>query len=621
MAVDGSVTIKTDLDNSGVEKGVNGLQGNFKKLGSIAGSALAGVGAVAGTVATAFAGLVTASVSARGEIEQLVGGVETLFKDNADTVIKNAENAYKNAGMSASQYMETVTSFSASLLQSLGGNTAKASSYADRAIIDMADNANKMGTSMELIQNAYQGFAKQNYTMLDNLKLGYGGTQAEMQRLIQEASQMTDVQKELNITVDKSSMSFDNVVNAISVVQKKMGIMGTTAAEATGTLQGSMASMKASWNNFLSGSGNLGQVVDTATDVVKNVVRIVNEAIPDILSSIEDALPELLKLGEDILTQLIQGITTHLPSIMQSAVEVLDSLIKTIVEGLPQILETGITVLLELVKGITQALPELIPTIIDAVILMVETLIDNLDLVFDAGIELIIALIEGIFNALPDLIAKLPELVIKIALKLIELVVFKMPEVANKLVHSLITGIFSYANKMLTKIQEFFKGTIFEGLVNKVTDMAKIGLQWIQGLWNGINDAKTWILNKISGFCNGITDKIKGFFGIHSPSKLFADEIGKNLGLGIGEGFDDSLSSVYKSMQKAVEYENAKLTSNLTSTHQIQVTNEDNRQATLSSIDNNREIQVNSTLEVDGNKMASVVNKVNAKQKLQYGFA
>ncbi len=603
---DGSVVIDTKLDNSSLKNG-------FKKIGNIASTALKGMTIAVGTVTTAFAGLVTASVNARGEIEQQIGGVETLFKNNADKVIKNAENAYKTAGMSATQYMQTVTSFSASLLQSLSGDTSKAADIADMALRDMSDNANKFGTDMEAIQNAYQGFAKQNYTMLDNLKLGYGGTKTEMERLLKDAQKLTGIKYDIN--------NLSDVYNAIHAVQEELGVTGTTAKEATSTLQGSFASMKASWENFLSGSGNLSQVVETVTDVVGNIGRIVSEAIPSIIENITNSLPKMLELGKSILQNLLSGIQENFPQITQTAITIIQTLLQTFLEMLPQILEMGITLLVELIKGISQMIPELIPMAINCIITLVETLIDNLDMIIDAGIELIIALIEGIFNALPDLIAKLPELIMKIAMKLIELIVVKIPQVAIRLVQSLIEGLFSYWNKMLSKIQEFFKGTIFEGFIGKVADMAKIGLQFIQGLWNGINDAKNWIWNKISGFCDGIVNSIKNFFGIHSPSRLFRDEIGQYLGLGLGEGFEDSLSGVYKNMRKAVDYENAKLTSNLTNTHQINLTNEDNKQARLESIDNNKEIVVKAETNLDGKVLTSTVNRVNAKQKLQYGIA
>ena len=613
---DGSVTIDSKLNTDGVEKGVKNLNGSFSKLGSVASTALKGTAVAVGAVATAFAGLVTASVNARGELEQQIGGIQTLFAnelgDASETVIKNANNAYKTAGMSATEYMSTATSFAASLLQSLGKDTAKAAEVTDMAITDMSDNANKMGTSMESIQWAYQGFAKQNYTMLDNLKLGYGGTKSEMERLLADAQKLTGVKYDIS--------NLSDVYNAIHVIQEELGITGTTADEAVKTLQGSMASMQASWQNFLSGSGNLSQVVDTATDVVANVVRIVGEAIPDIITSITESLPEFMALGGDILNKIITGIQNNMPQIIQTAITIIQTLLQGLLDNLPQILQMGITMLTELIKGIAQMLPELIPMAINCIITLVETLLDNIDMIIDAGIELIIALIEGIFNALPDLIARLPELIVKIATKLIELIVVKIPQVAKKLVQSLIEGLFSFWNNMLSKVQEFFKGTIFEGLVNKVTDMAKAGLELVQGLWNGIKNAASWLWNKVSSWCNDLLNNIKSFFGIHSPSKVFEDEIGVMLGEGIGKGFDESLDSVYKEMRKAVEHENAKMTADLTNSQQIKTQIEDNRQSTLKSIDDNKEIVVNSTTKLDSKVIARETNKVNARMKLQYSY-
>jgi len=613
---DGSVTIDSKLNTNGVEKEIKNLNGSFSKLGSVASTALKGTVVAVGAVATAFAGLVTASVNARGELEQQIGGIQTLFAnelgDASEEVIKNANNAYKTAGMSATEYMSTATSFAASLLQSLGKDTQKAAEVTDMAITDMSDNANKMGTSMESIQWAYQGFAKQNYTMLDNLKLGYGGTKSEMERLLADAQKLTGVKYDIS--------NLSDVYNAIHIIQGELGITGTTAKEAAETLQGSMASMQASWKNFLSGSGDLSQVVDTATDVVANVVRIVGEAIPDIITSITESLPELMALGGDILNKIITGIQNNMPQIIQTAITIIQTLLQGLLDNLPQILQMGITMLTELIKGIAQMLPELIPMAINCIITLVETLLDNIDMIIDAGIELIIALIEGIFNALPDLIARLPELIVKIATKLIELIVVKIPQVAVKLVQSLIEGLFSFWNKMLSKVQEFFKGTIFEGFVNKVTDMAKAGLQLVQGLWNGIKNAAGWLWNKVSGWCNDLLNNIKSFFGIHSPSKVFEDEIGIMLGEGIGKGFDESLDSVYKEMKKAVEHENAKMTADLTNSQQIKTQIEDNRQSTLKSIDDNKEIVVNNTTKLDSKVIARETNKVNARRQLQYSY-
>ena len=270
MGYDGTLKFNTEILEKGFSAGV-------KKLGSVAKTGLAVVGGAVAGVATAFGVMTKKALDSYASLEQNIGGVETLFKDSSQSVVDNAKKAYKTAGLSANAYMETVTSFSASLLQSLGGDTKKAADYADRAIIDMSDNANKMGTSMELIQNAYQGFAKQNYTMLDNLKLGYGGTKEEMKRLVQDASKMTDVQKELGVSVDGSSLSFGNIVNAISVMQKHMGIAGTTSKEASETISGSISSMKGAFDNFLNGTGSPEELAETMVTAGKNVIKGLSE--------------------------------------------------------------------------------------------------------------------------------------------------------------------------------------------------------------------------------------------------------------------------------------------------------------------------------------------------------
>lgn len=234
-------------------------------LGSIGKTALAGLVAGTTAVASGFTALVTASVKARGEMEQLEGGVNKIFGESAQKVMENASKAYKTAGISASQYMEQVTSFSARLIQATGGDTAKATEIANQAIIDMADNVNTYGSSMESVQNAYQGFAKANYTMLDNLKLGYGGTRSEMQRLLKDAQKLTGVKYDIN--------HLDDIYQAIHVIQEDLKITGTTAKEAEQTLTGSIASLKASWSNFLSGTGDLSQVVESARNCRKKYLE------------------------------------------------------------------------------------------------------------------------------------------------------------------------------------------------------------------------------------------------------------------------------------------------------------------------------------------------------------
>ena len=579
---DGSVTINTELDNSGVKKGLGTLNSTLGKVGSGIKSAFT-VGATAITgAAAAFTGLVVASVNARGELEQQIGGIETLFTNElgsaSDTVIKNANNAYKTAGMSAIDYMSTATSFSASLLQSLGNDTAKAAEVTDMAITDMADNANKMGTSMESIQWAYQGFAKQNYTMLDNLKLGYGGTKSEMERLLADAQKLTGVKYDIS--------NLSDVYEAIHVIQGELGITGTTAAEASDTLQGSFSSMQAAWNNFLSGSGDLSQVVDTASDVVKNIVRIAGEAVPSIIENIGESLPELLDLGSQIINQLIEGIITYLPTLLESGSQISSNLIQGILSALPQlipvvlqiitqlvtafltylpqIIQVGIQVISQLIIGIAQALPQLIPQIINCILLIVTTLLDNIDFLIDAGIQLIFGLIDGIIEAIPLLIDKFPEIIQKI----LQAIINNLPKILSmgvKLLGKLGEGIVKAIPSLIKNIPKVITAIVdeFKKLPGKLGDLGK---SILEGLWNGISNVKNWLVDKIKGLGDVLIDAIKSVLGIHSPSTVFRDEVGKNMALGIGEGFDKNIASVYRKMKTAVDFETQKLSSNLSAT-------------------------------------------------------
>ena len=347
-------------------------QGGLKGFASAAGStmlnlgksALSGVAklgsmAVAAAV-PALADMGKQALDAYKDFEQLQGGVETLFKDSSGQVMQYASQAYKTAGLSANQYMETVTSFSASLLQSLGGDTEKAAQVADRAIIDMSDNANKMGTSMESIQNAYQGFAKQNYTMLDNLKLGYGGTQAEMARLIQDAAAMKDVQAELGITVDESSMSFDNIVNAISVMQSSLGIAGATSAEASTTIEGSVNAMKASWQNLLVGIADDQADLDT---LINNFVDSVITAGDNLIPRVETIMGGLGTLVSSAAQKLVPTVVTYivnnLPNIVQAGVQLVVTLAGALIQALPQLVASVPKIVKAIIDGLKTQWPNI----------------------------------------------------------------------------------------------------------------------------------------------------------------------------------------------------------------------------------------------------------------------
>lgn len=582
-----------NLDKSGEKALKLGdiIKANLISEGIIAG--IKGLGKAIGAVGSAFINVGKQAVQSYAQYEQLVGGVDTLFKDSSAKVQEYASNAYKTAGMSANQYMETVTSFSASLISSLDGDTEKASEVANRAIIDMSDNANKMGTDISMIQNAYQGFAKQNYTMLDNLKLGYGGTKEEMARLISEASQMTEVQKELGITVADGDMSFANIANAISVVQKNMGLMGTTASEASGTISGSTGSMQSAWENLVTGiaddNANFEVLVDnlvtsivgkdgeggfinnmlpriqTALDgIVTMVVSLTDTLLPQIVvigtdlitnlaSSINENLPALLDSASIILDTLINGIFTLLPTLLPVAISMIETLANSILQNLPMILEMGILMIVTLAQGVASMLPDLIPLAINAVLNLVDTLLDNIDLIIAAGISLIFGLADGLILALPDLIDKIPVIIDKLMMAItsnLPLLIQMGVELTVKLALGLIKAI----PQLVAMIPQIITSLV-DGFKNYYSNLGDVGLNLIKGLWNGISDAGAWLRDKISGFFGGVVDDIRDFFGIHSPSTLFKNEIGKNLALGVGEGFGETMADVSADMQGAIPTE------------------------------------------------------------------
>ena len=368
------VKIGDDDQASGKLSDLSSKLGNGLKTAAKIGTAAVGA-AAAGITA-----LTTAAVNNYAEYEQLVGGVETLFKDSAGKVQEYAANAYKTAGMSANEYMSTVTSFSASLLQSLGGDTDKAAEYANQALTEMSDNANKMGTSMEMIQNAYQGFAKQNYTMLDNLKLGYGGTKEEMARLIEDAAKLSD-------TVDAQDMSFANIVKAINVVQTEMGITGTTALEAGRTISGSVGAMESAWQNLITGladgNADIEQLVDNlVTTIVGDGTESNLGVIGNVLPAIETALNGAGRLIEEALPIIIDQI----PDFIE--------------KYLPKILESGVSIVLQIVAGLIKAVPQLIETVPKLTDAILNAFNENADTFLDIGKQIV----NGVWNGISSMI-------------------------------------------------------------------------------------------------------------------------------------------------------------------------------------------------------------------------
>lgn len=549
------------------------------------------------------------AIEAYSQNEQLVGGVQTLFKDSAGIVQDYANNAYKAAGMSANEYMDTVTGFSASLIQSLGGDTKAAAELGNTAVQDMSDNANKMGTDIGSIQQTYQSLARGNYAMLDNLKLGYGGTKSEMERLMSDAEKLTGE----HYTVG----DFGDTVKAIHAVQNQMGITGTTAKEASTTIEGSMNAMKSSWQNLLAGMsdsganmdglinnlvgsvntfadnimpriaplingmvqaavqllpqavnmltsqllplitaqipsivGGLSQVVQAIVAALPQVMSALTAALPQIVEALLTLLPRLIDAGMQMLTSLIQGITEALPTLIAMLPTIVQQVASVVLANLPLIIQAGVQLLLALVNGIVEALPQLIQMLPGIVMQITDVLLNNLPLIIEAGIQILIALIQGITQAIPQLVAMLPQIVVKIVRTLSA----HLPEILStglQMMVQLAAGIGRGVGNAVNGARNVVGAIV--GAIRQAPGMiVDVGTNIVRGLWQGLQNAVGWLRAKVQGWVSGIMSDIKGFFGIHSPSRLMRDEVGKYLAMGIGVGFEDEMSSVSKQMQDAM---------------------------------------------------------------------
>lgn len=517
------------------------------------------------------------AIESYADYEQLVGGVETLFKDSAPVVQKYANEAYKSAGLSANEYMETVTSFSASLINSLGGDTQKATELSNVAITDMSDNANKMGTDISMLQNAYSGFARGNYTMLDNLKLGFSGSKEGMQQLLDKAN-------EYNATIGKNTnyqiSSYADIVNAIHDVQTQMEIYGTTANEASTTISGSANAMKSAWKNLLTGMADdsanfeklVGNFVDslitslynllprihnviegfgsmattllkeiipkllpiivdsiyemipTLVDSVKiviqsilnvlpTVVDAVSELIPEIIGTLLEMMPQLIDVGIKGILSLIQGITKALPKLIAMLPKIIKEIVDTLLNNLPMIIETGVQVLVALINGLAEAIPQLIDYIPQIIETIVTVLIENLPLIIDASIQIMVALINGLIQSLPKLIAFIPKIIISISKGLIEGLP-KFIENGGQVITSLIQGITSMFGNLANTSYKIVT-TIIDKIKNLPRDMVNWGKDMIQGLINGIKA----MIGKVGDAVKGVANKIKNFLHFSRPDE------------------------------------------------------------------------------------------------------
>lgn len=573
------VLVKFKGDTKDLDKKTEQVNGLMKGLNSSLKKIVAGVsitGAIVGTI-KAIGSLTKASVSAYAEYEQLIGGVETLFKNSADKVEEYANKAYETAGLSANEYMSTVTSFSASLLQSLGGDTDKAADYADRAIRDMSDNANKMGTDMSLIQSAYQGFAKQNYTMLDNLKLGYGGTRGEMERLLEDAEKLSGIHYDIS--------SFADMTEAIHVIQVNMGmsgysvdelntklrnmslteeeitkisqdmgisyqeatdmiqkgtltakdanvLLGTTAKEAATTVQGSLRMTQSAFNNLIAGlsktdadiEGLIQKTIDSAMIFVDNIVPVIERALNGIASALPIIAEKIGNLLPNVIEDLLPGIIDALLKLVQSIIANLPSIIKTLMDAvvkitieatklLPDIIDAILASAIAILDALIDALPELLPTLLDAVIKGILKITEYLPQIIKAGVELLMGIIKAIPQLITALVENLP--------MIIETIITCLLESIPELIEGAIKLFFGILEALPTIIAELIKvmPTVVITIVKTLTSGESI---------NRMLEAGKSLLNTI---VNGI---VSVFSSIYNA--------GKDLVMGLWNGIGDKVN-------------------------------------------------------------------------------
>lgn len=539
-----------------------GIQGRIQKEiepeADSAGSSFGGkmVGMIKKVIATAAIGkALSASISEGAALEQSLGGIETLFKDSADKVKANAAKAYQTAGMSANDYMELTTSFSASLLSSLAGDTSKAADVADMAMVDMSDNANKMGTNMEDIKNAYQGFAKQNYTMLDNLKLGYGGTKSEMERLLADAQKISGV--EYNID------NLSDVYSAIHVIQGQMDITGTTAKEAATTISGSFNQMKAAAKNVM-GEIALGMDVGPALNELANTIITfavgnllpavwnVISALPSAIVTFVTALgPQLFAAVSGLIPQIASGITTGIPILYQSAMQLMDQFNIGIQEQLPILLQKGVDFITNIVNGILQNLPQVITMAGNVITYFANTIISMLPTILSAGARLLLRLVNGIINNLPQIAQAAATAIVRFAASIGQ----NLPQILQSgitIIAKLAAGLIRAIPNLVGQIP-----AIISAIVNAFTSQnwGSIGINIISGIASGLRSAAHMLWDTVKGVLGGFKENVLAFFGIHSPSRWGA-YVGEMIDTGIANGLIGKttlVSNAAAELQKSVK--------------------------------------------------------------------
>lgn len=660
----------TDLGTAYVQiepsaKGISGkisnlIGGEAEAAGKSSGESLAKslVSSLKGVIAAAGIGkIIGDAISAGADLEQQIGGVETLFavsdrikemnrqiladtgmtaeeieaawQEPINTVLENAKNAYREAGMSQNEYMETINGFAAALNQSTG-DVMRSAEVGQMAVVDMSDNANKMGTSIDAIKNAYAGFAKQNYTMLDNLKLGYGGTADEMARLINDAGLLGDTVKVTSKTV--KDVPLDMIFESIHKIQEEMGITGTTAKEAATTYAGSLGMLQASWQNVLA-TMTLGEGLDTALSGLgeslvafgSNAVRMLSNllmqlpsllagiftkiapqvlpAVQNLLVQLEQAIvtgvPKMLSAGQELVTKIVDGMTTKLPEILAKGGELVNRILDGIMKEWPSIITSGSQIIMNLIIGLMKALPNIITTIGTIITNLISTIIKRLPEILSTGIKLLDQFSKGVIQNMPAIIGTISQVVAK----LIQTFVSNFPQILAigvKLLGQIITGILQTIPRLIAAIPQVIRAitSAFQ------FDWGSIGRNILDGVKNGILGAISGVMSAARSAAQSIYSSIAGFFRIGSPSKLMEQEIGQYIPEGIAVGIEKNNSAI----QAARGMSDAIATSSF---GMISAATPDSRANNLSS---NIQITVNPSPGMDETQLAYRIGEILAEQ-------
>lgn len=566
-------------------KGINGkiekeLSGELSNAGVSGGNALGQqlVGTLKKVIVAAGIGkAIQAAMSEGAKLQQSYGGLDTIYGEASEAAKQYAQEAYK-AGISANDYAEQAVSFGASLKQAFGGDTTKAVEAANTAIMDMTDNAAKMGTPLESIQNAYQGFAKGNYTMLDNLKLGYGGTKTEMERLLADAEKLTGVKYDIS--------NLGDVYEAIHVIQGELGLTGVAADEAAGTFSGSMGAMKAALSNFLGALATGGDVTTSLQALIGNasvflqnnllpmlgsiitaIPTVIQAAVPALLTAAQDLLtqlsgifniqslqmgvdtimnlvngfmeqlPQLLETGTELARGLIEGLLTAIPEIVTAAAELVTGLISAWFDARPEIFSNGHDLIVEFVNGLMDAAPEVITTVGEMITNMVSTILENAPAFMEQGANYILQMISGITSRLPDIVSSIGQLIGQ----LLQTIVSHLPEILAKgveIVGKLVEGLIQAIPKIVAAIPQLI-AAIVKGFTGK--DWKTVGSDIISGIARGITDGIGALKDAVKDAANRALEAAKNFLGIASPSKVFRDQVGAMMAEGMAIGFEDNV--------------------------------------------------------------------------------